>query len=231
MLKLSIIIPCYNEQNTIKQLIDKVILSDIGNILKEIIVINDGSSDKTRNILSNIKKIKLLNNSSNIGKGYSVKRGIKESTGDYIIIQDGDLEYDPSDYKKLLDLFQNQNIHIVYGSRRLKKNKFSHLSFYLGGIFLTYLVNILFPFSKNITDGHTCYKMFRANILKDLNIKSNGFELCPELTVKFLKLGYSIYEVPISYNPRTNKDGKKIKWIDGLIAIYTILRFRIFNDK
>ena len=113
----------------------------------------------------------------------------------------------------------------------MKNNNYSHLSFYLGGILLTFLVNILFPFKKNITDEPTCYKMFRSELIKNITIESKGFELCPEITVKIMRRGYNIYEVPITYNPRTNKEGKKIKWKDGLIAIFTIIKFRFFNDK
>ena len=230
MTKLSIIIPCFNEEKTINKLINKVKEVNLENVTKEIIVINDGSTDNTLNILTKIKEIKLINYDINVGKGYAVNKGILESTGDLIIIQDGDLEYEPNDYLKLLNLFKKDEVHVVYGSRRLKNNKYSHLSFYLGGILLTWLVNILFPFTTNITDEPTCYKMFRSKLIKNIKIKSKGFELCPEITIKILKKGYTIYEVPITYNPRTNKEGKKIKWKDGVIAIFTILKFRFFYD-
>ncbi len=225
---ISIIIPCFNEENTIESLIDKVKNVNLGNIKKEIIVIDDCSNDKSLNILHKIKDINLICNYKNYGKGYSVKIGIKKSSGDLLIIQDGDLEYNPEDYLKMIKLFSNNDIHVVYGSRRINKNSYSYLSFYLGGVILTYLVNILFPFSKNITDEPTCYKMFRKKLIKSIKIKSNGFELCPELTVKILRMGYTIYEVPITYNPRLKQQGKKIKWYDGLIAIYTIFKYRIF---
>ncbi len=226
-MKLSVLIPCYNEEKTIKAIINKVKQVSLYNVEKEIIVIDDGSSDKTKDILNKISNIKVILNDKNYGKGYSIKKGINNATGDLIIIQDADLEYDPNDYQKLIQPFENKNINVIYGSRRLKKNNYSYISFYLGGIFLTILVNILFPFSKNISDEPTCYKLFRSSILKKIKLNSNGFEICPEITVKILKLGYNIYEVPISYFPRSKKEGKKIKWTDGVKAVITIFRYRI----
>ena len=230
-MKLSILIPSYNEEKTIIQIIQKIIDCNIDSFEKEIIVIDDGSTDNTINLIKNIKDIKLIINNKNIGKGASIKKGIELSTGDLIIIQDADLEYDPNDYLNLILPFKNKNVSVVYGSRRLKKNNhFSYFSFYIGGILLTYLVNILFPFSKNISDEPTCYKIFRSGLIKNIKINSNGFEICPEITVKILKKGYDIYEVPISYYPRSKSEGKKINWLDGIIAIYTIIKYRFIND-
>tara|TARA_B100000575_G_C23141412_1_gene664358 strand:+ start:5868 stop:6557 length:690 start_codon:yes stop_codon:yes gene_type:complete len=229
-MKLSIIIPCFNEEKTIIKIINKITKLNLINCDKEIIVIDDGSTDKSMELIKNYNNIIVIYNKKNYGKGYSIKKGIEKATGDILIIQDADLEYDPFDYNLILEKFKDNKVSVVYGSRRLKKNNYSSITFYLGGILLTYLVNILYFKSKNITDEPTCYKSFRSSLIKKIPLKSNGFEICPEITVKLLNLGIEIYEVPISYYPRSKKEGKKIKWIDGIIAIYTIIKYRFFND-
>ena len=227
-MKLSIIIPCYNEEKTIMELINKVMQVDLSMIQKEIIVINDGSEDNTYNILKEIKNIKTLTNKTNIGKGGSVVRGINISTGNLIIIQDADLEYDPNDYKKLIS--KAYDYKVVYGSRILnKKNKFSTLSFYLGGLFITFATNLLYK-NSNLTDQPTCYKLFHSDVIKKINLTSKGFEFCSEITAKILKKNIKITEVPINYYPRSKKEGKKIRWLDGVIALKTLLKYKFVND-
>ena len=223
--KISVIVPVYNEQETVKQIIQK--LQKVKYPLPyEIIVIDDGSTDKTQRILKSLNKIKLLINSKNRGKGFSLRRGFREARGDIIIIQDADLEYDPNDHLKLLALLNEDFINVVYGSRFMTgHHKPRYSLYYLGNIFLSYLTKILF--SKNITDMETCYKSFKSKVIKGLNLKEDRFGIEPELTCKIIKKGYNIIEVPISYNSRSYEQGKKIGIKDGLRAIYLLFKFRL----
>lgn len=228
-MKLSVIIPFFNEEKTIEILIRKVI--DTG-LAYEIICSNDGSTDMSGSIVKKLKKefpeiIVITENSTNEGKGAAIINALKHSNGDLILIQDADLEYDPSQYYELLKPFENKETKIVYGSRNLKKNPHSSFSFYAGGIFLSKFVNLLY--GSQITDESTCYKVFRNDVIKSFNLKCKGFEFCPEVTSKALKRKIKIIEVPINYSPRSRIDGKKIKWFDGVIAVYTILKFRFID--
>tara|TARA_B100001175_G_C19337424_1_gene555667 strand:- start:101 stop:802 length:702 start_codon:yes stop_codon:yes gene_type:complete len=227
---ISIIIPVYNEQNLIKKLLIKV--NSIKNLRKEIIVINDGSSDKTLKILKNdCKKLYnvLINYSQNKGKGYACRKGIKSASGKIIIIQDGDLEYDPKNYPKLIRPILQRKSNVVYGSRVLKGGKRIRpktLSFkfrIFANHFLTYLSNILND--QNLTDAHTCYKVFTKDVIKKIKLKEDGFNFCPELTSKFSKLKEKIIEVPIDYYGRTVEEGKKIQFFDGIRAIFCLLKY------
>lgn len=227
-MKVSIIIPSYNEAKTLPTVIKKALSQKIPH-KKELIIVDDGSTDETPKIAShfkNRKNIKWLANLQNLGKGASVARAIKIATGDLILIQDADLEYQPSDYTKLLAPFGDKSTQVVYGSRVLGNNPISHWTFNLGGRIVTFITNLLF--GTNITDEPTGYKVFRSQILKKLKIRSKRFEFCPEVTAKIAKAGIKICEVPIHYSPRPISE-KKIKWYDGLAAIYYLLKYR-FTD-
>ena len=230
MTTLSVIIPAYNEQNTIEALLSQVLavpLEEHG-IKKEIIVVDDGSKDSTLEIVKRFKDIKLISHNKNRGKGFAVRTGIKHATGDIIIIQDADLEYEPNEYYSLIRPIIDGKAKVVYGSRRLKKrNKlYSGMSFYVGGLGLTFLTNILYP-KIHLTDEPTCYKVFRADIIKSIPLKCKRFEFCPEVTAKIAKKGIRIHEVPISYYPRTIKEGKHIQWKDGFEAVWTLVKYRV----
>jgi len=224
MKKLSIIIPAYNEELTIEKLLDKVRMIEIPNVEKEIIVVDDCSTDKTGEILKKQKNLKLIRQEKNQGKGAAFKIGIKHSTGDIIIVQDADLEYDPEDIKLCVEPIIKSEAQVVYGSRELnKKNKaYSSFIFFLGGHLVTWVTNLLY--GSHLTDEPTCYKCFNAKLLKSFKIDGQGFEWEPEITAKLLKRGIRIIEVPISYFPR--KEGKKIQYRDGLKAIWTLIKYR-----
>lgn len=225
--KLSIIMPCYNEKNTVIQALNKVLEVDLGEIAKEIILVDDGSTDGTRKLLADIKdpQVVVILQPRNLGKGLAIRTALKAVSGDLVIIQDADLEYNPQDYRKLIEVMIKKDAQVVYGSRNLNKNnKWSYAVFAWGGVFLSLLTNLLY--GSKITDEPTCYKLLRTKLLKSLNLKAKGFEFCPEVTAKILKLGHRIYEVPISYSARHLAEGKKINWKDGLIAIWTLLKYK-----
>tara|TARA_B110000037_G_C17093030_1_gene494791 strand:+ start:647 stop:1345 length:699 start_codon:yes stop_codon:yes gene_type:complete len=232
MTKFTIIIPAYNEAKTIGKLLDKIFVL---NLKKQIIVIDDYSNDGTQKILiRNKKKIdKLIFHKKNCGKGAAIRSGQKFIKGKYIAIQDADLEYNPSDLIKLFKYIEKNKLNVVYGSRVLKKNKFqntknfTHLIRIWGNIFLTMVSN--FINNQDLTDAHTCYKIFKASIFKKIVLKENGFAFCPEVTTKISKKNYSIKEIPISYNGRTYSDGKKITSFDGIVALYCLIKYRYFH--
>jgi glycosyltransferase involved in cell wall biosynthesis len=229
-MKLSIIIPCYNEYKSLPLILKKV--QDVklmNNLEKEIIVVDDGSTDGSREyLMRNARsKIKIIYHEKNMGKGAALRTGLKYAKGDIIIFQDADLELDPQEYNNLLQPLLNENYEAVYGSRFLKQHKASSVAHYLGNRFLTSLTRILY--NAKITDMETCYKLFRKEIIKKVKLKSNDFSIEPEITAKILKKGIRIKEVPVTYNPRTKKDGKKMKWRHGFTAIWTLLYLR-FKD-
>ena len=231
---LSIIIPAYNEEKTILTILDKVCsVSLIENTKKEIIVVDDGSKDRTKDLVIDYKHktdvdIRLIACAVNQGKGAAIRTGIQQATGDFVIIQDADLEYDPEDYNLLLPELINNKAEVIYGSRFLmKENKHSYQSFYYGGLLVTIFTNLLF--AQHLTDEPTCYKAFRADFLKSIPLSCTGFEFCPEVTAKTAKRGIKIKEVPIHYYPRSIEEGKKIRWTDGLEALWTLLKYRFHN--
>jgi len=228
-LTLSIIIPCYNEKNTILKILEKIKDVRLIGIEKEIIIIDDFSIDGTREILTSLHDYNIIFNDKNYGKGFSIREGLKHASGEIIIIQDADLEYNPQNYKDLVQPILENNVQVVYGSRVIGPNStiHSHYSFYLGGLFLTRLTNVLYH--SKLTDQPTCYKVFKKSILDAIELKENRFGFCSEVTSKLLSKNIEPYEVPIDYFPRNKSDGKKISWKDGIRAIYIILKYRIMS--
>ncbi len=229
-MKVSIIIPCYNEKSTISKIIDKVHNST--NYEKELIVIDDFSNDGTREILQKIdenKINKLILNKNNCGKGCCIKKGIIEATGDITLIQDADLEYDPIDHMKLIEPIKNNIADVVYGSRFISGEEKRVLFFWhsIGNKFLTLLSNMFT--NLNLTDMECCYKAFKANHIKDIKLKENRFGFEPEITAKIAKKNLKIYEVGVKYFGRTYSEGKKITWKDGFRAIYCIIFYAFFE--
>ncbi len=227
--KVSIIIPVFNEINTLKQLLDTVENTDFCLLKKEILLVDDGSTDGTRQLLKLFEtKYKVLYHAKNMGKGAAIRTALYYATGDIIIIQDADLEYNPKDYTKLIELIITDEADVVYGSRLLEKKERKNFKFLqlLGNKFLTELTNLLF--GTNLTDMETCYKAFRADVIKNIPIQSNRFDFEPEITAKVLKLNYLLKELPISYNGRAYAEGKKISWKDGFIAIVTLIKYKLF---
>ena len=218
-MRLSIIIPCYNESATILEIVNKI-LNLKYNIKKEIILVDDFSDDGTKEIIRlnflNHKDISVIFHDKNSGKGAAIKTAKKFVSGDIIIIQDADLEYDPNDYKKLIEPIINKETKVVYGSRVLNQNRYSARGFtsklrVFGNHVLTIISNILNK--QKLTDAHTCYKVFSREVFDKINLEENDFSFCPEVTSKVSKLGYEIIEVPISYNGRDYKNGKKLSLV------------------
>lgn len=231
---LSIIIPVFNEEKTIVEILKRVLAVKLPlKIKKEIIVIDDGSTDKSKSEVKNqkSKSIRVLSHVKNMGKGAAVRSGLREAKGEIIIIQDADLEYNPVYYPLLLKPILKKKAEIVYGTRLTSyplrlwgKNKTILPTHLIANRFLTGLTNFLY--NSNLTDMETCYKVFKASCLKEINLESNGFDFEPEITAKFLKKGYKILEVPINIIPRTYKEGKKIGFWDGIKTIWTILKYK-----
>lgn len=225
--KLSVVIPVYNERATIIEILRRVASTPYD---KEIIVVDDGSTDGTTQCLKDmtVKDVTLLFHEKNRGKGAALRTSFQHVTGDIVIIQDADFEYDPSEYGRLIEPILDGRADVVYGSRFLGgPHRVLFFWHYVGNKFLSILSNMLT--NLNITDMETGYKAFRSSILNEVAIKSNRFGFEPEITAKFAKLRCRIYEVPISYSGRGYDEGKKITWKDGLAALFHVVRFRLFN--
>ena len=228
MKKLSIIVPVYNEQNTIEEILKRVVSVAVPGWSKEIIVVDDGSKDRTKSILKSWeKKIHVIYKEKNEGKGSALSLGFAKATGDIILIQDADLEYDPKDYPILLAPFDNLQVDVVYGSRFLGPHLSTMFIYAQGNKFVTLVTNLLF--NTNITDMETGYKVFRRRALDGVTIHAKRFDVEPEITVKILKKGCQIYEVPISYYGRKFAEGKKLTWRDGVVALWTLIKYRFVN--
>jgi len=222
---LSIIIPVFNEERTIRSVLDKVCRQPFD---KEIIVVNDGSTDRTTEILRAARTAGLvvLHNRRNMGKGAAVRLGIKHARGDIILIQDADLEYNPDDYGRLVEPIVSGRAKVVYGARKAVRRKhLASVMSYIGNKSLTLVANLLYD--ARLTDVSTCYKVFSRDALKSLELRSTGFEFCEEVTAKILRKGLVIEEVPVSYFPRGYGEGKKIGWRDGIVAMLSLLKYRL----
>ena len=237
-MKLSIVVPVYNEEKTINSILD-LVEEELEKLTcidgYELVVIDDCSSDDSKDVLE--KRIRqknnytLLSHKMNSGKGAAIRTGIGVTTGDIVLIQDADLEYDPKDYATLLHPFVEGKADVVYGSRfKGEVSRVLYFWHYMGNRFLTFLSNMFT--NLNLTDMETCYKAFRGDIIRNMTLTSNRFGIEPEMTAKIAKIkGVRIYEVPISYFGRTYEEGKKINWKDGVSAIWSILKFNIFTDR
>jgi glycosyltransferase involved in cell wall biosynthesis len=230
--KISIIIPVYNEIFTLEKILEKVETTNFCSLEKEIILVDDESTDGTRDLLKKLEetsKYKIYYHTENQGKGAAIRTALEYTTGDIIVIQDADLEYDPEDYNNLLPIILESKADVVYGSRFLKERTSGafKLSHYIGNKVLTLITNILY--GTTLTDMETCYKAFRADVIKNINIKSNRFDFEPEITAKILKKHYHLIEVPISYYGRCHDEGKKITWKDGFGAIRALIKYKFFD--
>lgn len=228
-MKLSIIIPVFNEKNTVETILARVKKIDLGTMEKEIIVVDDASTDGSSAILKNIPGILYLAHEKNLGKGAAIQTGLQRASGDILLIQDADLEYSPEEYPQLLEPILQGKADLVYGSRFLGgPHRALFFWHYAGNKFLTFLCNI--AADLNLTDMETCYKVFKKSVADQIKLKSKRFGFEPEFTIKAARKGFRFYEVPISYDGRNYAEGKKITWKDGIAAIGIIMKTR-FCDR
>ena len=221
---LSVVMPVYNERDTIEGMIARVLA--VPGLRIELIVVDDGSKDGTSDILRSLQSqytFKLLQK-PNGGKGSALRVGFKEVTGDLVVIQDADTEYSPEEFPELIELICEGRADVVYGSRFLGRHRVFLFTHYLGNLFLTFLTNVLY--NTMLTDMETCYKAMRVEVLRSFSLESNGFGIEPEMTAKIFKRGYRVYEVPITYDGRGYEEGKKITWRDGVVALWVLVKYR-----
>jgi glycosyltransferase involved in cell wall biosynthesis len=222
---LSVVMPAYNERETIDEIVHRVLSVPLR---IELIVVDDGSRDGTRDRLAELRDrhgFKLVLQPRNQGKGAALRRGFEEVTGDIVVIQDADLEYSPEEYPALIELICQGRADVVYGSRFLGRHRVFLFTHYLGNRLLTFLTNVLY--NTMLTDMETCYKVMRVEVLRSMRLRSDSFGIEPEMTAKIFKRGYRVYEVPITYDGRGYDEGKKITWRDGIVALWTLLKYRV----
>jgi glycosyltransferase involved in cell wall biosynthesis len=216
--------PVYNESATIEEIIPRVLAVPLRT---QLIVVDDCSTDGTRDKLAELQQafgFTLILQAKNQGKGAALRRGFQEVKGDLVVIQDADLEYSPEEFPQLIELICEGRADVVYGSRFLGRHRVFLFTHYAGNLLLTLLTNVLY--NTMLTDMETCYKVMRVDVLRSMTLRSNGFGIEPELTAKIFKRGYRVYEVPITYDGRGYEDGKKIGWVDGLVALWVLLKYR-----
>ena len=224
--------PVYNEAQTIREIITRVEAAPIGDVRKELIIVDDASTDGTRDVLRDLAqngKYKIYFHGHNMGKGAALRTALTYAVGDIILIQDADLEYDPGEYAELIKPILEGRADVVYGSRLTggKVGRAFNFWHYIGNKLLTFITNILY--NAILSDMETCYKVFRADVIKNIQIKSNRFDFEPEITAKILRRKYKLYEMPISYYGRDFSEGKKITWRDGFAAIWALVKYRFFD--
>jgi glycosyltransferase involved in cell wall biosynthesis len=220
----SVVMPAYNERDTIDEIVRRVVAVPLR---IELIVVDDHSSDGTRDRLQALQRelgFKLVLQPGNGGKGSAIRAGFREVTGDIVVIQDADLEYSPEEYPELIELISAGRADVVYGSRFLGRHRVFLFTHYCGNWVLTLLTNVLY--NTILTDMETCFKVMRTEVLRSMTLRSNGFDIEPELTAKIFKRGYRVYEIPITYDGRGYSEGKKITWRDGLVAVWTLVKYR-----
>ena len=228
--KLSVIVPVYNERNTLVEVLRRMRAVELPDgIEREIIVVDDGSDDGTRDVLKQLgdSTVRVVLHDVNRGKGAALRTGFSHATGEYVLVQDADLEYDPEDWPKLLNPVLRGKARVVYGSRFTGERRNMLLLHWIGNRFLSMTTNILY--NTTLSDMETCYKLLERDLVDEMKLHSNRFDIEPEITAKVLKRGIRIYEVPISYSGREFDEGKKITWRDGFAALWTLVKFR-FRD-
>ena len=221
---LSVVMPAYNEEATIEEMVRRVVAVPVRT---ELIIVDDGSKDRTREILSRLATelpIKVIFQPANGGKGAALRRGFQEVTGEIVVIQDADLEYSPEEFPELIELICQGRADVVYGSRFLGRHRVFMFTHYVGNRIVTLLTNVLY--NTMLTDMETCYKVMRTEVLRSFSLRSDGFGIEPELTAKIFKRGYRVYEIPITYDGRGYDEGKKITWRDGFVALWVLLKYR-----
>jgi glycosyltransferase involved in cell wall biosynthesis len=223
--KLSVIVPVFNERNTVAEIVRRMRSVDLP-VEREIVVVDDGSDDGTRDVLTQLadSTVRIVKHGENRGKGAAIRTGLENSTGDAVLVQDADLEYDPEDWPKLLAPILKGRARVVYGSRFTGERRNMLFLHWVGNRFLSLVTNVLY--NSTLSDMETCYKLFRRDVLDGIQLRANRFDFEPEFTAKVLRRGIRIYEVPISYAGRELHEGKKITWRDGISALWTLVKYR-----